>query len=273
LTFISNAVTILPMTMSFETVELCGMRLASLRSEQLIAHIFEQLRLEKGGWLITANLDFLRRFVRDPAARSVYAGADLRVADGMPLVWASQLQGTPLPERVAGSSLLVPICQAAAREGRSVYLLGGDPRAAPVAAERLIERAPGLRIAGLSSPQISAEVSDADLADVLSNLRTASPAIVFVAFGSPKQERVIARLRAEFPQTWWIGVGISFSFLAGQVQRAPLIVQRLGLEWVHRLVQEPERLFRRYIIEDLPFAFELFGRAALERVRSGETRR
>jgi N-acetylglucosaminyldiphosphoundecaprenol N-acetyl-beta-D-mannosaminyltransferase len=274
LTFISNAVTIsAPMTTRFETVELCGMSLASLRSEQLIAHIFEQLRLGKGGWLVTANLDFLRRFVRDPASRSIYADADLRVADGMPLVWASHLQGTPLPERVAGSSLLVPICQAAARDGRSVYLLGGDPKAAPVAAERLRKEAPGLAIAGLSSPQISAEVTEAELTELRATLRSAAPAIVFVAFGSPKQERVIAALRMEFPQTWWIGVGISLSFLAGQVQRAPQLVQRLGLEWVHRLAQEPERLFRRYIIEDLPFAFELFGRAALGRMRGAEPRR
>jgi N-acetylglucosaminyldiphosphoundecaprenol N-acetyl-beta-D-mannosaminyltransferase len=256
------------MTTRFETVELCGMPLASVRSEQLIAHIFAELRLGRGGWLITANLDFLRRFVRDPASRSVYAGADLRVADGMPLVWASRVRGTPLPERVAGSSLLVPLCQAAAREGRSVYLLGGDPQAAPVAAQRLREEAPGLSIAGLSSPQISAEVTEEDVQEVRATLRALAPAIVFVAFGSPKQERVIARLRAEFPGTWWIGVGISFSFLAGQVQRAPELVQRLGLEWMHRLAQEPERLFRRYIIEDLPFAFELFGRAALERVRA-----
>ncbi len=261
------------MSQSFETVELCGMPLASLRSEQLIAHLFAQLRDGKGGWLITANLDFLRRFVRDPAARSIYAGADLRVADGMPLVWASRVRGTPLPERVAGSSLLVPICQAAAREGRSVYLLGGDPQAAPVAAERLRREAPGLQIVGISSPQISAEVSEQDVREVRAILHALSPAIVFVAFGSPKQERVIARLRAEFPATWWIGVGISFSFLAGHVQRAPELVQKLGLEWVHRLVQEPQRLFRRYILEDLPFAFELFGRSALERVRGAELRR
>lgn len=260
------------MTVSFETIDLCGMPLASLRSEQLVAHVFEQLGLGKGGWLITANLDFLRRFVRDPASRRMYADADLRVADGMPLVWASQMQGTPLPERVAGSSLLVPLCQAAARAGHSVYLLGGDPAATPVAAQRLCERAPGLQIVGLSSPQISAEVSEADLATIRETLRALSPAIVFVAFGSPKQERVIARLRGDFPQTWWVGVGISFSFLAGHVQRAPLIVQRLGLEWAHRLVQEPERLFRRYIIEDLPFAFELFGRAALARVQAARVR-
>src|SRR5688572_33035750 len=115
------------MANSFSTVELCGMSLANLQTDQLLDHLFGKLAEGKGGWLVTANLDFLRRYVRDPGARDVYAGADLRVADGMPLVWASHLRGTPLPERVAGSSLLVPLCQQAAREGRSVYLLGGNP--------------------------------------------------------------------------------------------------------------------------------------------------
>lgn len=256
----------------FETVELCGMPLASVHAEQLVEHLFESLAQGRGGWLVTANLDFLRRFVHDPAARDIYAGADLRVADGMPLVWASHLQGTPLPERVAGSSLLTPLCQRAAREGRSVYLLGGDPGVAELAAERLCAAAPGLCIAGQMAPRISAEVSDTDLAPILEALLATRPAIVFVAFGSPKQERVIARLRAHLPEAWWMGVGISFSFLAGHVARAPVLLQNLGLEWAHRLVQEPERLLRRYVVENIPFAFELFGRAALTRLRDGARR-
>jgi N-acetylglucosaminyldiphosphoundecaprenol N-acetyl-beta-D-mannosaminyltransferase len=249
----------------FATVELCGMPLANLHTQQLIDHVFDCLAQSRGGWLVTANLDFLRRFVHDPASRDIYADADLRVADGMPLVWASYVQGTPLPERVAGSSLVLPLCQRAAREGRSVYLLGGDPTAAQVATQRLLQGAPGLVVAGQTSPNISAQVSEADVAPIRAELLQTRPAIVFVAFGSPKQERVIARLRAELPETWWIGVGISFSFIAGHVARAPLLLQKLGLEWAHRLVQEPDRLFRRYVIEDIPFAFELFGRAALAR--------
>jgi N-acetylglucosaminyldiphosphoundecaprenol N-acetyl-beta-D-mannosaminyltransferase len=252
----------------FATVELCGMPLASLHTQQLIDHVFDSLAQARGGWLVTANLDFLRRFVHDPASRDIYADADLRVADGMPLVWASYVQGTPLPERVAGSSLVLPLCQRAAREGRSVYLLGGDPAAAQVAAQRLTEGAPGLVLAGLTSPNISAQVSEDDVAPIRAELLRTRPAIVFVAFGSPKQERVIARLRAELPEAWWIGVGISFSFIAGHVARAPVLLQKLGLEWAHRLVQEPDRLFRRYVIEDIPFAFELFGRAALARWHS-----
>ena len=256
----------------FETVELCGMALASVHSQQLIDHMFESLRQGRGGWLVTANLDFLRRFVHDASARDIYAGADLRVADGMPLVWASHLQGTPLPERVAGSSLLIPLCQHAARETRSVYLLGGDPGVAEIAAQRLGEAAPGLRVAGQMAPRLSAEVTEAELRPIGAALLAARPDIVFVAFGSPKQERVIAGLRALLPEAWWMGVGISFSFIAGHVSRAPLLLQNLGLEWAHRLAQEPERLLRRYVVENIPFALELFGRAALVRLREGAKR-
>jgi len=260
------------MSSSFAKVELCGMKLASIDTRQLLDHLFESLARGQGGWLVTANLDFLRRHVKDPVARDIYAGADLRVADGMPLVWAARLRGTPLPERVAGSSLVSPICKRAAAEGRRVYLLGGDPAASKVASEKLLAMYPGLQLAGVSSPWVSAEPTDKELAEIADALTAARPDLVLVAFGSPKQERVIHKLRSRLPQAWWIGVGISLSFIAGHVRRAPPLVQALGLEWVHRLVQEPRRLFRRYVVEDLPFAVELFGRAALDRMNGAGTR-
>ena len=260
------------MSRAFANVDLCGMPLASIDTQQLLDHLFECLARGQGGWLITANLDFLRRYVKDPEARGIYKGADLRVADGMPLVWASRLRGTPLPERVAGSSLVAPLCARAAHEGRRVYLLGGDPKASKLAAQKLQEDNPALQIVGVSAPWVSALPTTLELDDMAKALLAAQPDLVLVAFGSPKQERVIHKLQARLPNAWWIGVGISLSFIAGHVRRAPPLVQALGLEWVHRLVQEPGRLFKRYIVEDLPFALELFGRAALDRLQGAGSR-
>ena len=242
------------------------MPLACIGAEELIDHMFHELGADRGGWLITVNLDFLRRHAYDPSARDLYARADVRVADGMPLVWASRLRGTPLPERVAGSALVMPICAQAALEGRSVYLLGGTPAANQAAAHVLRRKLPGLLIAGNSSPRVSSEPTRQELDAIAVELLAARPDIVLVALGSPKQERLIAALRAELPASWWAGVGISFSFIAGHVKRAPVLLQRAGLEWLHRLAQEPRRLFRRYVLDDLPFALALFAGAARERL-------
>lgn len=250
------------------TVDLIGMRIACVNEDRVLDHMFSEIAAGRGGWLVTANLDFLRRYAREPDIRALYAGADLTVADGMPLVWASGIQGTPLPERVAGSALIYRFADRAARERRSIYLLGGDPGAAEGAARVLSEGAPGLRIAGHAAPRFSAEPTEAELAAVAELLRAARPDLLLVGLGSPKQERVIHALRARFPGVWMVGVGISFSFVAGQLSRAPRWMRVSGLEWVHRLVQEPKRLAHRYLIDDIPFAAELFLRVLWQRARS-----
>src|ERR1700754_404581 len=113
------------MAPTLPTVDLLGMPLACVSEDGVLDHMFREIAARRGGWLITANLDFLRRFAKDPAMRQLYASADVTVADGMPLVWASGLLGRPVPERVAGSALIYRFAERAAREGRSLYLLGG----------------------------------------------------------------------------------------------------------------------------------------------------
>lgn len=244
------------------------MPIARLDTRGLLDHLFGGLAAGRGGWIVTANLDFMRRHVHDPASRALYAGADIRVADGMPLVWAARLQGGRLPERIAGASLLLPIAERAAREGRSLYLLGGEPAANVKAVEVLRARWPELDICGASSPMVGNPPTESELTALRAELTRTRPDIVLVGLGSPKQERLIDALRADFPAAWMIGVGISFSFVAGTVARAPEWMQRSGLEWCWRLAQEPHRLARRYLIEDIPFSFELFARAAWTRLRS-----
>ena len=250
----------------FHTVRLMGMDLAKVETRQVLDHVFASLGRGEGGWLVTANLDFLRRHEDDPAARQLYDGADLCVADGMPLVWAARLQGQPLPERVAGSSLTPLIAERAAAEGRSLYLLGGDPGSNARAAEVLVARYSGLRIVGRQSPRVSDPPAPDELAGFREELVGLRPDILLVGLGSPKQERLIEALRPSLPATWMIGVGISFSFIAGDVRRAPPWMQQSGLEWIHRLVQEPRRLARRYLVDDVPFAARLFASAAWRRL-------
>jgi N-acetylglucosaminyldiphosphoundecaprenol N-acetyl-beta-D-mannosaminyltransferase len=206
----------------------------------------------RGGAVLTPNVDHVVRAERDAALRAAYSGADLALADGMPLVWASRLLGAPLPGRVAGSDLVLPLADRAARRGWSVYLLGGAAGDAERAAAVLDAR--GVRIAGIDAPRIDGGPQGARAAAAAAErVRAARPALVYVALGAPKQEIWIDRHRAVLAPAVAVGVGASLAFLAGSIPRAPRWMSRAGLEWAHRLAREPRRLWRRYLLEDPAF--------------------
>ena len=253
-----------------QTVPLLGLRIAALSESETIRYVVDALQAGRGGWLCTANLDILRQWRESTEVRRLVASADLVVADGMPLIGAGALQGSPLPERVAGSSLVLSLTAAAAEVGASVFLVGGNPGTAEAAVNTLRGLGPNVRVAGTLCPPFGFEDDPEWLGRIEASLLDAMPDIVYVGLGCPKQERLIVSLRARFPQTWFVPCGVSFSFLAGEIQRAPVIVQRLGLEWLHRLAQEPKRLFRRYIVQGIPFLMPLLGSALA--VRAGLVR-
>ena len=252
---------------AYPTVELMGLSLAALSEEETIAHVLGQIEAGNGGWICTANVDILRQWTRSPQLRELVASASLVVADGMPLVWACALQRTPLPERVAGSTLALTLPAAAAAKGASVFLLGGRPSTAEIAALRLAELNPGLRVAGTLCPPLGFERQPETLELICATLEAASPDIVFVGLGFPKQEQLIEILRSVVPGAWFVGCGGSFSFIAGDLSRAPTLLQRLGLEWLHRLALEPRRLYRRYVVDGIPFTCSLMSRALVTRLR------
>jgi N-acetylglucosaminyldiphosphoundecaprenol N-acetyl-beta-D-mannosaminyltransferase len=249
------------------SVSLMGLRLARIDRQRLLDHMFASLQSGGGGWLITANLDFLRRYVGEKDMRVLYDAAEIRVADGMPLVWACRLQGQDLPERVAGSSLVWLMIERAAQEGRSVYLLGGAPGVNERASKILLDKYKSLKLCGSSSPRISNPPMAAEIDGVLLDLHVARPDLLLVALGSPKQEQLIHALRTQLPSTWMVGIGISLSFITGDVKRAPPWMRKMGIEWLHRMLQEPRRLAKRYLIEDLPFAIRMFPHALLTRLK------
>jgi N-acetylglucosaminyldiphosphoundecaprenol N-acetyl-beta-D-mannosaminyltransferase len=217
--------------------------------------------------IVTVNTDFARLAEKDPAYRELLNSAHLAVADGMPLVWLSRLLRAPLPERVAGIDLVDDCCRLAAQRGIPVFLLGAGPGIAPAAARALVERHPGLRIAGTLTPPYAPATPEAD-AELARQIRGAGPSVLFVAFGAPRQDRFIAEQLAHLGTPVAMGVGGTFDILAGAIARAPDWMQRSGLEWAWRLVQEPGRLWRRYLLQDLPFLAKIGTRALwAERVR------
>jgi len=252
-----------------DTVTVGGLRFAALTEGEVVHRVRTAIARGIGGRIATPNVDILRRAARDSALREDLESADLLVADGAPLVWAARLSGTPLPERVTGSGLIWALSAGLALDGSSIYLLGGDPSTggAGRAAARLLDQHPGLRIAGAQSPPFTFEDDPHSLQRVLSGVVEAEPDLVFVGLGFPKQERVIEQLRPVLPSSWFLGCGAAINFVAGDCTRAPVWMQRTGLEWAHRLASEPRRLGRRYLREDLPFALKLLATCALRRDR------
>lgn len=232
-----------------------------LAERDVIAHVGRSWRHGTGGSIVTVNVDILRAVSRDRSLAALIERSELVVADGMPLVWAASMAGCPLPERVTGASLVWTLAEAASRDGRSVYLIGGDRGIPETAAERLAERFPGLRIAGTESPPFGFEKNERQIAALAARVRRADPDLVLVGLGFPKQEHLIARLREAVPRAWLLGCGAGIAMAAGQFRRAPDLLQRIGAEWLHRLVLEPRRLARRYLWNDLPFAVLLLAQA------------
>ena len=243
-----------------------------LTHADVVGRVADAIGRGEGGTIVTPNVDICRRMRRDPGSRSLVADATLVVPDGMPLLWAARLAGRPLPERITGADLIFSLSERAAGQGWPVYVLGGlpggdgGPGTAQRAAGRLAERYPGLRIAGAYSPPSAFDAASAEIRDLLTELAEASPVIVFVGLGFPKQEQLIARLVPHLPRTWFVGCGAAVPFAAGDVRRAPGWLQRSGLEWAFRLFSEPRRLARRYLVDDLPFAVGLLTVTALRRL-------
>ncbi len=254
------------LTVRKERVRVAGVAFDVLTESEVVSRILDALDQGRGGTVTTVNVDHLLRIRRGSTLGALVEKSDLTVADGAPIVWAARLQGTPLPGRVAGASLLWTLSAAAAEANRSVFLLGGRPGAADEARKALAKAVPSLRIA-ISCPPRGFERDDAELAAVVSAVKSASPDIIFTALGAPKQEWLNELMKAELPHSWSIGMGGAIDMAAGFVHRAPAWAQRIGLEWIFRLVQEPRRLGRRYLVDDLPFALRLMVVAGTERLR------
>lgn len=243
-----------------------GMPLHAVTRTAAIEQVTSELASGRGGIVLTPNLDILRRYRRSASLREEFERAQLVVVDGTPLVWAARLQGTPVPERITGTDMLWSLVAAAAAHGRSIHLAGGPQGVARRARERMESLHPGLT-ASSRACYVEPQTAARELEGLATALVEAAPDIAFIGLPFVTQVEVMSSLRARLPGTWFVGIGSSFEFVTGDRTRAPGAIQRAGLEWAFRLLQQPW-LWRRYLVHGLPFAARL-GLHALRRRFAG----
>jgi len=220
-------------------------RIDAAESLERIEALIEQHRQNAGpaSQVMTVNTEFLSLARKDATFRAIINRAALVVADGVGVIWASRILGRPFPERVAGVDLLRLIAARCAAQGYRLFLLGAAPGVVETTAQVLQQRSPGLQIVGT----YSGSPAPAEVEHILDLIRAAQPEVLAVAYGAPRQDLWIhqhAQALGEAGVGVALGVGGAFDFISGRVQRAPLWVQRIGLEWVFRVLVQPRRIWR-----------------------------
>ena len=221
------------------------------------------------GYICTVNVAILMMMRSDPKLKGFVDRASLVVADGQPLVWASHLQPDHLPERVTGIDLIDELCALAAAEGFGVYFLGARRSVIEAAAQRLAERHQGLEVCGVADGYFGAS----EASQRAQAIRDSGAKILIVGMGVPRQEEFIENHWDQLGVQLAIPVGGSFDVIAGTARRAPVLLQRMGLEWSFRLAQEPRRLWKRYLVTNTQFMFHLLKSAVGSKLRPRQSLR
>lgn len=242
-------------------VNILGVGVTPVNLPQTI-NILEQWRAEgRREYVLCTTVHGIMEAQKDPEIRSALNRSGLTTEDGMPLVWWCQRGGYPNAGRVYGPDLLLAMCERAPQTGHRHYFYGGSPRVVEALVSRLVQRFPGLIVAGYRSPPFRPLTQEEDAADVRA-INEARPDYVWVGIGMPKQDKWIVRHVGKIEAAALLGVGAAFDFVAGAKPQAPLWMQRSGLEWLFRLITEPRRLAHRYLVYNSIFVVRAFQQLA-----------
>ena len=234
-------------------VAIGSIQISNVTWSEAISRVEELIRSDSEEYVLTPNVDHVVQAESDHLLREIYTECPLVLADGMPIIWASHMLGTPLKEKISGSDFLIRFCKTAAERGYRIFFLGGQDDASTISAEILRRRFPGLEIVGIHSPPHGFEKEEESNSRVLDMINMARPDLIFVGLGTPKQEKWIYENRHRYHARVSFPVGAGFDFLSGKTHRAPLWMRHAGLEWFWRLLLNPRRLFYRYLIRDMRF--------------------
>lgn len=223
----------------------------NLTMNETIKKIDELIKSRKSSYVVTPNVDHIVKLESDNEFKKVYKNADLILTDGMPLIWISKLIGTPIKQKVSGSDLFPEVCKLASEKGYKVFLLGAAEGVADKASKNLQKKYGGLNIVGTYSPSFGFEEKEKEINKIISIINQAKPDILAIGLGAPKQEKFIYKYKEKLNVSILLAIGASIDFEAGNIKRAPKWMQKMGLEWFYRLIKEPKRMVKRYLIDDI----------------------
>lgn len=229
----------------------------NVTEKEAIKYIEECIRTRKIGHVITPNVDQIVYIEKNEYFKKICNSAELLLVDGTPLLWIAKCYGNPIKEKICGSDLVPDLCELAAKKGYKIFLLGAAEGVAQKAANNLKNKYPGLKIAGTYSPPYGFENDQCEIDKINSILLESHADMLFVGMGVPKQDIFIYENMHNYQIPMSFSIGAAIDFEAGVQKRAPKWLNQLGFEWLYRLIQNPKKMFRRYIINDMKI-FKLF---------------
>lgn len=232
-------------------MRLMNTEIDNLTMDETMDAIDSLIKEDNCSYVVTPNVDHIVQLEKDEELKRVYENASLILTDGKPLIWISNWYKTPIKEKISGSDLFPRICVLAAKKGYTMYLLGAAEGVAAKAAKNLMKKYKGLNIVGTYSPPFGFEKDKVELKKIERQIQEVHPDILIVGLGCPKQEKYMYHHCKELDVPISFGLGASIDFEAGNIKRAPRWMSEHGLEWLYRITQDPKRLAKRYLVDDM----------------------
>lgn len=232
-------------------LRLMNTEIDNLTMDETLDAIDSLIKEDNCSYVVTPNVDHIVQLEKDEELKRVYENASLILTDGKPLIWISNWYKTPIKEKISGSDLFPRVCDLAAKKGYTMYLLGAAEGVADKAAKNLIDKYRGVNIVGTYSPPFGFEKDKVELKKIERQIQEVHPDILIVGLGCPKQEKYMYHHCKELGVPISFGLGASIDFEAGNIKRAPKWMSEHGLEWLYRITQDPKRLAKRYLVDDM----------------------
>lgn len=234
-----------------KVINFLGIRLNNMTSTEILDHVDFCVERKTPCQIVGINVDQALRVIEDTYSKEIFDNAELVFTDGKPIIWMAEWLKRPIVEKVSGPDLMLMLCERAAEKKYKIFLLGAGEGVAAKAAEKLEADYPGLECVGTYSPPFGFEKDEVEMQKIIEMLKNSGADQLFVGMGSPKQDIFIYENMEKYQIPVSYSMGAAIDFLGGSVQRAPKWMSDHGLEWLHRMLQNPKRLVKRYLVDDM----------------------